>query len=246
MNNKPVLRNISLKNKVIDQNTYPYKIPAYKNGIDIEIKSNVTFFIGANGSGKSTLLEAIADICGFNLIGGNKNHNYIGNDNISQLSSNLKLSWTVKTTNGFFLRAETFYNFSNYIDELDPRGKSDYILNPEGKRSVHDQSHGESFLSLFSNKFRNGIYILDEPEAALSPNSQLSFMSIMNNLINNNNSQFIIATHSPMLLCFPNAIIYELNENGFAQIEYHEAEHYKLTKDFLNNPERYFKYLFQD
>ena len=140
------------------------------------------------------------------------------------------------------MRAESFFNFATYIDELaqdDPD-----ILNAYGGKSLHQQSHGESFLSLFVNRFSQGIYILDEPEAALSPNRQLSFMAIIHQLVAANKAQFIIATHSPIILCYPNAVVLSIDDNEIKEIDYREAEHYRLTKEFLDNPERYFHHLF--
>ncbi len=221
---------------------YPFTIPALSKGLDVEFRNNVTFFIGENGSGKSTILEAIAEKCGFNLSGGNRNHHYTQNNTESDLASSLRLSWFPKVTNGFFLRAESFFNFATYIDDLaiDDPG----ILGAYGGKSLHRQSHGESFLSLFMNRFSKGLYILDEPEAALSPSRQLSFLVIIHELETTGKAQFIIATHSPILLCYPGADVLSLDGCEIKTIDYKESEHYRLTKEFLNNPEKYFHHLF--
>lgn len=138
---------------------------------------------------------------------------------------------------GFFLRAESFYNTATYLDNV---GASERF----GGISLHDQSHGESFLATVHNRFSgNGLYILDEPEAALSPMKLLTLMAEIKYLVNNN-SQFIISTHSPILMAFPDAIIYEISQNGINSMDYKNTEHYKVTKNFLDNPERTFKYLF--
>lgn len=137
------------------------------------------------------------------------------------------------------MRAESFYNFATYLDQVS-------TLMAYGGKSLHHQSHGESFLALFDNRFEQGLYILDEPEAALSPQRQLSLLKIIHNLESPNQAQFIIATHSPILLAYPGATLYSFTENGIRETSYKETDHYSLTKDFLNEPGRYFKYLFQD
>ena len=137
------------------------------------------------------------------------------------------------------MRAESFYNFATYLDQV-----SD--LHAYGGKSLHHQSHGESFLALFDNRFEQGLYLLDEPEAALSPQRQLAFLKIINNLERPNQAQFIIASHSPILLAYPGATLFSFDEAGIQETSYKETEHYALTRDFLNAPERYFKHLFQD
>lgn len=241
----PALSNISIAKS--ETSSYPFSIPAFRNGLEIKLRNNVTFFVGENGSGKSTLLESIAERCGFNLRGGNRNHNLNTGQHFngyeSPLTDSLNLSWTPRRINdGFFMRAESFFNFADYIDELaleDPR-----ILEAYGGKSLHQQSHGESFLSLFQNKFQNGIYILDEPEAALSPNRLMTFMSVIHQLEQSGRAQFLIATHSPMLLCYPDATIFSFGNNGLEEIGYRETEHFQLTQSFLENPDAYFRFLF--
>ncbi|SKB95196.1 AAA family ATPase [Dyadobacter psychrophilus] len=217
---------------------YPFNIPVLANGLDMEFNSNVTFFVGENGSGKSTILEAIAIKCGFNPAGGNQNHTYDFYETESNLANFLRLSWRPKRiTNGFFMRAESFFNFATYVDSND-------LSDAYGGKSLHAQSHGEAFLSLFLNRFNRGIYLLDEPEAALSPQRQLAFMSIINSLENAGNAQFIIATHSPILLTYPGAVIFDFDKSPVRQIKYTETNHYQLTKSLLDDPELYFRNLF--
>ena len=142
------------------------------------------------------------------------------------------------------MRSESFFNFASYIDEL---AKDDgRILQAYGGKSLHEQSHGESFLSLFSNQFERGIYILDEPEAALSPNRILTFMSLINQLEKSGKAQFLIATHSPMLLCYPQANIFSFSDDGLDTVAYQDTEHYRLTKNFLANPGAYLRFLFEE
>ena len=138
---------------------FPFTLPVFAGGVDLDFRTNVTFFVGENGSGKSTLLEAIAGKCEFNLSGGNRNHFYSYQETESQLVRLLKLRWSPKVTTGFFLRAESFFNFASYIDE---QGLSDYY----GGKSLHKQSHGEAFFSLFTHRFEQGIYLLDEQESS--------------------------------------------------------------------------------
>ncbi|WP_237982362.1 AAA family ATPase [Bacillus thuringiensis] len=231
-----------LHENIKDYNYYPFSIPYIKNLEYIDFNSPVTFFVGENGSGKSTLLEAIADKCEFNTAGGNRNNMYDVYASGSDLGEYVRLSWLPKVTNGFFLRAESFYHFATHIDHIDGSGFKSY-----GGRSLLKQSHGESFLSLFSNRFNNdkAIYLLDEPEAALSPSKQLVFMKIINDLIKTQNIQFIIATHSPILLGFPNATIYNF-DNKIEQINYEMTDHYNLTKYYMQNRENLLNNLFSN
>jgi predicted ATPase len=221
---------------------YPGNIPILKEGIDLKFKTVVTFIVGENGSGKSTLLEAMANKCNYNVAGGNKNHLYSHYETESELWRNTTLSWIKKPYDGFFLRAESFYTFAEYIDKVAQESPS--VYEAYGGKSLHHQSHGESFLSLFSNKFDRGFFILDEPEAALSPMRQLSLLSIIKELENNGQVQFVIATHSPILLCYPGATILNIIDNKIVEVDYRETEHFKVTKSFLEAPEAYFKYLF--
>ncbi len=235
----PFLRRVvSLPDKV-DPARYPFNVRALSGGIDLELRTNVTFFVGENGSGKSTLLEALAECCGFNPEGGgNRDHHREALADRSELAQALRLSWFPKVAEGFFMRAESFYNFATYIEQV-----SD--LRAYGGKSLHQQSHGESFLSLFANRFEHGIYILDEPEAALSPQRQLSFLSIIHDLETPGHAQFLISTHSPILLSYPGAVLLSLDGDSIREVGYRETEHYRITRDFLNAPERYFKHLFR-
>ncbi len=233
----PFLRRVTSLAERLDPTKHPFDIRAFSQGIDLAFRSKVTFFVGENGSGKSTLLEAIAECCGFNPEGGSRDHHRAVFADRSPLAQALKLSWLPKVTQGFFMRAESFYNFATYIEEV-----SD--LRAYGGKSLHEQSHGESFISLFANRFEQGIYILDEPEAALSPQRQLTFLKIIHDLTAPGQAQFLIATHSPILLSYPGAVLFSLDGDAMREVDYRETPHFLITRDFLNSPERFFKHLF--
>lgn len=230
----------------IEEDFYLIDIPAIKSFQEMTFEKPVTFFVGENGTGKSTLLEGIAISLGFNPEGGSKNFNFATNDTHSELGNLMNITrGIIRERDGFFLRAESFYNIASEIDELDKLGKNGF-MNYYGGKSLHKQSHGESFRSIINNRFSgNGIYILDEPESALSPTSQMSLLCIINNLVKRN-SQFIIATHSPILLAYPEADIYEFSEEGIEKTEYKMTDTYSITKSFLDNPERMIHLLFDE
>lgn len=234
------LRSITTIPDRVEPGRHPFNIPCLEHGLSITFKTEVTFFVGENGSGKSTILEAIAEKCGFNLSGGNRDHQYMLDRVLSDLAYATTLTWNRKTVEGFFMRAETFFNFATYLEDIGSTFRS------YGGKSLHEQSHGESFLSLFANRFESGLYILDEPEAALSPARQLSFLAIIHDLVASGHAQFVIATHSPIILSFPGATILNLDGDRISPIEYKETSHYKLTREFLECPERYFRHLFAD
>ncbi|MDR2424992.1 MAG: AAA family ATPase [Prevotellaceae bacterium] len=204
----------------------------------ITFDHDVTFFVGENGTGKSTLIEAIAVAYGFNAEGGSKNFNFTTSRTHSNLYEYLRLAKNKYPKDGFFFRAESYYNFATNMDELDKEGGGPPIKNSYGGISLHNQSHGESFLALIQNRLSgNGLYIFDEPEAALSPSKLLVLLIEMNSLVKNN-SQFIIATHSPILMAFPGSKVLEFSENGIEKVPYKDTRHFEITKLFINNPER--------
>jgi len=228
-----------------DFGRYPLSIPAIRNLRTLTFSSPVTFFVGENGSGKSTLLEAIAWQCGFNTAGGARHHIHEVEASEAALGPHIRLSWLPKVTSGFFLRAESFYHFASYLDRLAAEDPS-FRYDGYGGRSLHEQSHGESFLSLFVNRFGSrarSLYLLDEPEAALSPARQLAFLRILHKHAQSGRAQFIIATHSPILLGFPGAVICSFDGGEIRKVAWEETEHYQITKGFLNRPDLYLKEL---
>ena len=235
----PFLRRVVSLPEGVDSSQHPFNIRAFSKGIDLTVRTNLTLLIGENGSGKSTLLEALAECCGFNPEGGNRDHQREALAERSELAKSLRLSWLPKVAEGFFMRAESFYNFATYLDQVSN-------LRAYGGKSLHAQSHGESFLSLFVNRFEQGIYILDEPEAALSPQRQLSFLKIIHDLETPAQAQFLISTHSPILLGYPGAVLFSLDGDSIREIAYRDTDHFLITRDFVNSPERYFKHLFRD
>ncbi|HBV86471.1 MAG TPA: AAA family ATPase [Desulfosporosinus sp.] len=235
-------RLIFLNERIPSHKVYPFSINAFQRLETIEFNKSVTFFVGENGSGKSTLLEAIAFKCDFNTAGGSKNNFYEVHSAESALGDFIRLSWAPKIANGFFLRAESLYNFASHIDSLGPSA-----YEPYGGKSLHKQSHGESFLSLFVNRFgKQGIYLLDEPEAALSPARQLTLLRIIRDLEQDSQSQFIIATHSPIILAYPGAQILDFDTSPISQTTYENTSHYQITRGFLENRGRYLRKLFEE
>jgi len=246
MNSDQFVLQVGLRrDKVPDFESYPFNLPAVRHLEVLELHPKVTFFVGENGSGKSTLLEAVALRCGFNAEGGTRNFHFQTRASHSDLYEYLRVSRGLgRPADGFFLRAESFFNLATEIERLDAEpGPNRYIIDSYGGRSLHEQSHGESFLALMLNRFGgDGLYILDEPEAALSPQRQMSALVRMHDLVSAR-SQFIVATHSPILMAYPEAYIYSFTETGIQRVDYYETEHYQVTHDFLANPKRMLRML---
>ena len=235
------------RDKVKSFDEYPFSLSAVRTLDSLELHPKITFFVGENGSGKSTLLEAIAVSLGFNPEGGSKNFRFVTRVSHSSLNEYLRIAKGFrKPRGGFFLRAESFFNVATEIEHLDedPMGGPP-IIEAYGGRSLHEQSHGESFLALLTNRFSGqGLYILDEPEAALSAQRQLAVLSRFHDLVIDN-SQFIIATHSPILMAYPDAWIYLCSRDGIRRVEYTETEHFQVTRDFLVDPQRMLRTLLE-
>jgi predicted ATPase len=222
-----------------DDSVYPFNLPVLRGLHSLKLHPKVTFLVGENGSGKSTLLEALAVAWGFNPEGGSRNFSFATRESHSVLHRFVRLIRPPgRVHDGFFLRAESFFNVAAQVEQL---GVSGY-----GDRPLHEQSHGESFFALFDNRFRGGgLYMLDEPEAALSPNRQLAFLTRLHEILGVE-SQFIIATHSPIILAYPDAWIYQATPDGLERVAYEDTEHFQVTRRFLNRRDIFLKTLLSD
>ncbi len=231
-----------------DADIYPFNLPAVRWTESLFFHPKVTFLVGENGAGKSTLIEALAVAWGFNAEGGSKNFGFTNRPSHSPLHRFVRpVRGVNRAKDGYFLRAESYFNVATEIERLDedPWG-GPRIIESFGGKSLHEQSHGESFFALMEHRFRGqGLYILDEPEAALSPNRQLSFLVRMHDLIEEG-SQFIIATHSPIILGYPDAHIYSVSAHGLERTAYEDTEHYQVTRAFLNRREDMLKTLLEE
>ena len=240
----PLVRSVALKREEIeDPSAYPFSIPAIRLLDELKLDPAVTFFVGENGSGKSTLVEAIAIAAGFNAEGGSRHVRLNTRASQSPLHRHVRLvRGTRRIRNGYFLRAESFFNVATYLENLEDPG----ALVPYGGKSLHEQSHGESFISLLKHRFGpNGLYVLDEPEAALSLRGVLALMRRMHDLVAQG-AQFIVSTHSPVLLGFPDATIYLLSDQGVTRTTFDAADVVTLTRAFLENREQFLRHLFGD
>lgn len=247
----PYVTTLRLEGGIAQEEEYYARLPVVRSLKEKErltLQSPVTFFVGENGTGKSTLLEAIAVCCGFNPEGGTINFNFSSRESHSGLWQYLRVGRTAtRPRDGFFLRAESFYNVATEIERLDADNTSlPPLVGYYGGVSLHEQSHGESFMSLVTSRFGGrGLYILDEPEAALSPTRQLALLAAIHALVCRD-SQFLISTHSPILMAYPGAELYELTEGDIRLTPYRETEHFIVTKRFLDAPEHTLKYLLEE
>jgi predicted ATPase len=243
----PFLKRLTLLAERVEAAAFPFDTLRFlKNGrFELGFETPITFFVGENGSGKSTLLEAIARLCGFSAEGGSSDHRTGGrgyDEGVARLADALRPSWLPRVTQGFFFRSESFFNVAGYLDEVADRDRL-------GGRAMHAQSHGEAFLALFSHRLtgdRRALYLMDEPETALSPSRQLAFLAVMRDWERSGNVQAIIATHSPILLCYPGARLVSFDGDGLAETTAEQTEHVRVTRAFLANPARCLKELFDD
>ena len=215
-----------LRDKVPSFDEYPFSLPVVRTLESIDLHPRMTFLVGENGSGKSTLLEALAVALEFNAEGGSRNFNFSTRASHSGLHEFLRVAKGVRPRDAFFLRAESWFNVATQVEQL---GVGDSY----GRRALHEQSHGESFMALLKHRFRgHGLYLLDEPEAALSPTRQIEALQRFHELVQQD-SQFVIATHSPILMAYPDALILQCTSGGIRPVRYEDTEHFRVTRDFL-------------
>lgn len=242
------IKRIDLKREQIHSyERFPFNLPVIKQFDEVDFHPNVTYIIGENGMGKSTLLEAIAIGLGFNPEGGTLNFNFSSYDSHSDLHEYIRIArGAIRPKDSFFFRAESYYNLATNIEKLDSEGLGGRIVDSYGGTSLHELSHGESFFATFIHRFGGkGLYILDEPEAALSPLRQMSMLARIHELVRDE-SQFIISTHSPILMAYPEAKILQLTEGGMEETGLEETNHFKMMKQFIENRERMLHHLFEN
>ncbi len=235
-----LLRATLLRDRVASFREFPFTIPAIGGFDALAFEQPVTFLVGENGAGKSTLLEAIAVASGLNPEGGSRNFTFSTRASHSRLSECLRLvRGPRRPGDSFFLRAESYFNMATEIEALDSQpAAGPSIIEAFGGKSLHEQSHGEAFFALFTHRLRgDGLYLFDEPEAALSPLRQLAFLSRLHELVADG-SQFVIATHSPILMAYPHATIHLLADGPPRRVAYRETEHYTVTRSFLTRTEQ--------
>ena len=245
VNYSPYLVRLQLKDGAADSGEYPFTIPAIRT-LDIEFTAPVTFFVGENGTGKSTVIEAIAALCRLPVSGGGRNElsGHHGPDNASPLAPGLRPAFRARPPDAYFLRAEFQAHFASLLDQR--KADPDFWGDPYaryGGQSLHTRSHGEAFLAIMQNRIRSGLLLLDEPESALSPQRQLALLAQMSMLVAAGKSQFIIATHSPILLTFPGAQILSFDGDALHPITLEDTSHFQITKGILQNPAVYWKHL---
>jgi predicted ATPase len=242
----PFLRRLSIIGEAVEKEAFPFNRLRYlaRPGFSLRFPHRVTFFVGENGAGKSTLLEAIAAMCNFPTGGGSQDHWRTDLEDVSgnRLTAALRSEWLPRVRSGFYLRAESFFDLATYIDAVGDVGGY-------GGRDLRTQSHGESVLALLSNRLGNmdrGVFLMDEPEAALSPSSQMAFLGLLREWDRKGTIQVIVATHSPIIMCYPDATLYWFNQHGISETTVEETEHYRVTKAFLSNPRRYVADIFDE
>src|SRR5436190_4845240 len=232
----PYLRRVWLEpSRIADRAAYPFCLPFLHDDFELSFDQSITIIVGENGTGKSTLLEGIAVLAGYDEAGGGKGYMAVDHSNAieamgGELSEALRASWLPKITNGWFFRAESFFSVARYLDDaardVDKRGP-DFL----------SHSHGEGFLRFFEERCqKQGIFIFDEPESALSPARQIEFLKLMRRMDNSQNCQIIMATHSPMLMAYPNARLLRLSKYGLETVSVEQTDHFKVMRDFWDDP----------
>jgi predicted ATPase len=221
--------------RVADRKAYPFCLPFLHDDFELSFDRSITIIVGENGTGKSTLLEGIAVLAGYDEAGGGKGYRPVDHSNAvevmgGQLSSALRASWLPKITKGWFFRAESFFSVARYLDEVG-RGS------PTGPPDFLSHSHGEGFLRFFEERCqRQGIFIFDEPESALSPSRQIEFLKLMRRMDKTGHCQIIMATHSPVLMAYPNARLLRLSKYGLESVTVEQTDHYKVMREFCDDP----------
>jgi predicted ATPase len=235
----PYLRRIWLEpSRVANREAYPFCLPFLQDDFELSFDRSITIIVGENGTGKSTLLEGIAVLAGYDEAGGGKGYMPVDHSKAlekmgGQLSKALRASWLPKITNGWFFRAESFFSVARYLDEA----SLEWSKLPPTPPDFLSHSHGEGFLRFFEERCqRQGIFIFDEPESALSPSRQIEFLKLMRRMDSSENCQIIMATHSPMLMAYPNARLLRLSKYGFETVTVEETDHYKLMREFCLDP----------
>ncbi len=245
------LREIQWRAIPEDRSAYPWSLPALQTLDRLPFPRPVTFFAGDNGTGKSTVLEALASACGFNVEGGSRNHQFATAEAPDLFGSHLRLVWNRKVAHGFFFRAESFFEFASQLDAMaaEPGNSPEEVYRPYGNQSLHRRSHGESFLALFTHRLASlspSLYLFDEPEAALSPVGQMALLRIMHQWEASGRVQVIAASHSPILLSYPGAAIYDFDRHPVSAVRLEDTAAYFVTRSFLDNPQGMLHALFAE
>ncbi len=233
----PFLTELRLDGTQTEPGTFPFTLPCVADGLTLHFTTPVTFFVGENGSGKSTLLEAMAWKTGFAARGGTRQHRHADDGDGERLGRALRLAWRQRVTDGFYLRAETFHEFARFLEDVGSTFRG------YGDAPLRERSHGEAFLAVMQERFTDGLVLLDEPEAALSPQRQLALLALLHQLAAGRAVQFVIATHSPILLALPGATLLSFDDGAPHPVRYEDTAHYQVTREFLLEPERMLRHL---